>query len=556
MGKCISVTQASINNYEVIEKIIFWRYGMIYKVRNKTDDNIYAMQEIKLKRLEILGAEKEAKKLSKLSCPYLVNITDTFIHRSKLYLIRDFSNGRPLRELINVRFQPLEESLIWNYLIQICLGIEYLHTNDIEHHDLNPDVVFVHHDDRVKLADYGIHNWFPPAEEGKIPNVNELSYFAPEQYEYRHKKTNDIWALGVILYEMCELKFPFKADDLAEIHRAVTEYDFIATDNEYSEDLLWIIKLCLMKNHKSRPNIQEILTLNIMKRKALELNIKIPKDSILYQELIENQLISSEITNPFEKDYEAINEIVFMKWNSNEIVTWNLETLKSTSKCFDLISNLSFYGSTLIPENKGIFFYGGKLNNREITGKTFIVDSDKNITLMSPGSQTHLIGLAYFKKYIYALGGDPEVSNKFNLEENIWEACPPLPKGDFRNSSLIAYKDHILVAGKYLDKLVSFDINEDNYLVISNLNLEIDKNKVLFTENNRIYIIEIKGKIYESEMNNFMTWKCIGENNILDSDIQSYVVGFRNHFYFILVNNDLVNFDLKKKKLRWFKRLN
>jgi NIMA (never in mitosis gene a)-related kinase len=112
--------------------------------------------------------------------------------------------------------KPFVENFIWKVFIHICLGVHYLHSRDIIHRDLKSLNIFLTKDNSAKVGDLGASRKID--ENGNIEDdfnepgtpqnhkVGTPFYLAPELWNDKPcSKKSDIWALGVILYEICAL---------------------------------------------------------------------------------------------------------------------------------------------------------------------------------------------------------------------------------------------------------------------------------------------------------------------------------------------------------------
>ena len=133
--------------------------------------------------------------------------------RSQVYMVMEWVNGRLLREILHD-----ERKLPPDRAVRIALGIaealEYIHTHGVVHRDLKPENIMVDGDDHVKLIDFGI-----AGQEGArrltFAKLSQLmgtpDYISPEQVKgKRGDGRSDVYALGVMLYEMLTGEAPFR----------------------------------------------------------------------------------------------------------------------------------------------------------------------------------------------------------------------------------------------------------------------------------------------------------------------------------------------------------
>ena len=133
-------------------------------------------------------------------------------HRSRLYMVMEWCDGRLLRTILSE-----EGKLLPDRAIRIALGIlralGYIHGHGIVHRDLKPENVMVDDQDNVKLIDFGIASLQGAKRltyAGYSQALGTPEYIAPEQVKgKRGDARSDLYSLGIILYEMLTGKTPF-----------------------------------------------------------------------------------------------------------------------------------------------------------------------------------------------------------------------------------------------------------------------------------------------------------------------------------------------------------
>jgi eukaryotic-like serine/threonine-protein kinase len=136
--------------------------------------------------------------------------------RSQFYMVMEWVDGRLLRQILNEQGKlPAERAV--RIALRICEVLEYIHQRGIVHRDLKPDNIMVDDGDHVKLIDFGI-----AAKSGsrrltftKLSQVmGTAEYISPEQVKgKRGDARSDLYALGIMLYEMLTGKTPFSGDN-------------------------------------------------------------------------------------------------------------------------------------------------------------------------------------------------------------------------------------------------------------------------------------------------------------------------------------------------------
>jgi hypothetical protein len=133
------------------------------------------------------------------------------------WVVMEYATGEPLEELIrrNPRGLPPEQAVEW--LQGIAAGVAYLHDHGIVHRDLKPGNIF-RDDGQVKLGDYGLSKFISCSRRsGQTESIGTVHYMAPEVANGRYGKEIDIYALGIILYEMLTGHVPFEGESVGEV---------------------------------------------------------------------------------------------------------------------------------------------------------------------------------------------------------------------------------------------------------------------------------------------------------------------------------------------------
>ena len=180
---------------------------------------------------------REAQVAGRVKHPNVVEIFDTGTTRDGLgYIAMELLRGESLD-----RTRRREGALPWprvkRIMLQICRALAAAHAEGIVHRDMKPENCFRctrdDDDDFIKVLDFGIAKLIDPEESpeaGRLTATNSVigtySYMAYEQIrgdEVDHRV--DVWASGVILYELLTGQLPFRGNNQGQIWRAITEYD-------------------------------------------------------------------------------------------------------------------------------------------------------------------------------------------------------------------------------------------------------------------------------------------------------------------------------------------
>lgn len=209
--------------YEILECLGRGGMGVVYKARQKSLDRMVA---IKILPPERVGEEKfsdrfavEAATLAKLNHPNIVTVHDFGETGGLFYIVMEYVDGVNLRDLL--REGKLEPQQALAIVPPVCDALQYAHDKGIVHRDIKPENLLLDKDGRIKIADFGIAKLIEnAAPDGGNPGdalpaaatvmAGTQGYSAPEQANGTADHRADIYALGVVLYEMLTGERPGK----------------------------------------------------------------------------------------------------------------------------------------------------------------------------------------------------------------------------------------------------------------------------------------------------------------------------------------------------------
>jgi len=262
-----------MENFEILDKLGEGSFSIVYKVKRKIDNQIYALKKVKLKNLKeknVSNSLNEVRILASLKSNYIISYKEAFYDEKEntLILVMEYADNGDLSKMIK-RYKKnnkmIEEDEIWRIFIQLIKGLKSLHDLNILHRDIKSANIFLFSNGSAKLGDLNVSK---VTKNGLTYTQTGTPYYASPEvwndlpYDYK----SDIWSLGCVLYEMITLNLPFKCN-MKDLHKKIIKGEFKKIPKGYSEDLERIVHLLIQVNQDKRPNCKELLNNPIIKNK-------------------------------------------------------------------------------------------------------------------------------------------------------------------------------------------------------------------------------------------------------------------------------------------------
>jgi len=224
--------------YAKLEKVGEGTYGVVYKARDVTSNEIVALKKIRLEA-EDEGvpstAIREISLLKELKDENVVRLLDIVHADQKLYLVFEFLDVDLKRymEFGNQNGTPMSLDIVKKFTHQLSSGLLYCHSHRILHRDLKPQNLLIDKHNNLKLADFGLARAFGIPMRTYTHEVVTLWYRAPEVLlGARHYSTAiDMWSVGCIMAEMVNKGHALFPGD-SEIDQIFKIFRILGTPNE------------------------------------------------------------------------------------------------------------------------------------------------------------------------------------------------------------------------------------------------------------------------------------------------------------------------------------
>ncbi len=225
-----SLVGQSFDRYHILEQLGEGGMAVVYKAYDSHLDRAVAVKVILpgfeqsenfLKRFE-----REAQAIARLTHPNIVRVLDYGHYHGLPYLVMEYLPGGTLKQKIG---QPMPWQEASRLLTPIARALAYAHQVGILHRDIKPANILITHSGEPMLSDFGLAKLLDVQDgvdlTGSTGVIGTPAYMAPEQMTGgKVDRRVDVYALGVVLYELVTGRTPYRADTPAAIMiKAVTE---------------------------------------------------------------------------------------------------------------------------------------------------------------------------------------------------------------------------------------------------------------------------------------------------------------------------------------------
>ena len=249
-----------ISQYRIIEKLGQGGMGVVYRAEDMKLDRSVAIKMLphgigadEDQKTRFLQEARAASAIDHVNIGSIYGIDET--PDGDLFIAMAFYEGETLKERIRKGQVPLEEAV--GIATQIARGMAQAHEKGIIHRDLKPANIILTRDGTVKIIDFGLAKFVAGAQLTRSGiSVGTVAYMSPEQIRGEGVDArSDIWALGVVLFEMLAGKLPFRGEHETALLYSVSNeppIDISTHRSDVPEDLHGLISGCLEKEPGKR----------------------------------------------------------------------------------------------------------------------------------------------------------------------------------------------------------------------------------------------------------------------------------------------------------------
>lgn len=233
------------------------------RIAQRTWGNVVTPKTEENRALFIQGRRlfiEEAKILSKLKHPNIVEVINFFQENSTVYIVMTYDYGKNLASYIKEKKGNLSEDFLLTVFPNLLDGIETIHSNNLLHLDIKPENIMIRPGGDPLLLDFGAVHPFPNDQENTLGKVLTQGFSPPEQYGPKGKigPWSDLYAIGASMRNCITGKPPPRASDRVTNDKIVPAVKVFK--QQYSRELLEAIDWALQIDPTGRPqSVQDLL---------------------------------------------------------------------------------------------------------------------------------------------------------------------------------------------------------------------------------------------------------------------------------------------------------
>ena len=219
---------AEFGKYTIIEQIGQGGFGTVYKAKDTTLERTVALKVLHPALLNdpvfVERFQAEARMAAQLEHPNIVRVYEVGEHEGRHYLAMEYVEGQSLAQLLEAQGRLTPQQAL-KVVRDVASGLEAAHRKQLIHRDIKPSNVLIRSDGTALVTDFGLAKAAEASLAASLTTSSQvlgtLRYMAPEQAEQKPvTHLADIYALGVVLYEMLTGRPPFIGDTAIQLIRA------------------------------------------------------------------------------------------------------------------------------------------------------------------------------------------------------------------------------------------------------------------------------------------------------------------------------------------------
>ncbi|KAA6400938.1 MAG: putative protein kinase domain protein [Streblomastix strix] len=211
---------------------------------------------------DLEASKKEASVMQTLKSEFVVKCYGYFIKEKTINIVMEYCEKGDLQKFIDnleKEHKIISEQEFFDLASQLASGLSFIHSKQVIHRDLKPSNIFISGNNRIKIGDFGISKIMDEQDYTNQVAGTKL-FLSPEMLKkWSYTEKVDQWSLGIILYILAELKYPFDTTSELNLVNSITNElpaPFVNLKNKTAQKL---ILLLLSEDASKRPTSDELL---------------------------------------------------------------------------------------------------------------------------------------------------------------------------------------------------------------------------------------------------------------------------------------------------------
>ncbi len=263
--------------------------GAVYRGVDTTTQETVAIKQLRPDIVDknpdiLVRFQREGEVLRRLQHPNIVAVLETVEYENTYYIIMEYVPGGSLRDLM-IAPEPIPIERTLSIALELADALSRSHHQHVIHRDIKPANVLIAEDGTPRLTDFGIARIGDSTrmtQDGTF--IGTVSYLAPEGFAGELDARSDVWAFGVLLFEMLTGKHPFEVDTVAQTITAILTQpppDLSQLSSDLPPTLVTLVENMLKKQPGERTSSMRLIAAQleaiIAGDDALPVNTPIPE---------------------------------------------------------------------------------------------------------------------------------------------------------------------------------------------------------------------------------------------------------------------------------------
>ena len=343
-----------VNQYQIIEEIGCGSFAKVYLARDVETGKLYAMKQFKLKTLQrkengLSQLEREIQSMRRFNHPNIMRLHEV-LHVEEtdvVYLVLEYADCGSLQKMILLKSlstmckdNERDQQWIKYVFMKVLDAVFYLHKQGVVHQDIKPSNILVNLDGNVYLSDFGAGHSFGSAEMV----VGSPGYQAPEaiadldDVEEANPAEEDVWSLGVTLFQSFFGYLPFEGESMYEIIKDIKSSPLrIPNEGELDPEFVILLKGMLQVDPSKRMTIDNVISSPFFNGTPKTMKI--------------DNFINKTFTNEIRKDNDSSKMVTIIK---AKVCDKNYSFVRQSLTSCNLIRMLSVVGTTTNKTNNSL----------------------------------------------------------------------------------------------------------------------------------------------------------------------------------------------------------